>query len=46
MEVPAVIRSEVDRQAVRRSRFQGQRGVHVNAHLTARDLSALARNCP
>jgi magnesium chelatase family protein len=35
----ALIRARVEQaRAVQRSRFQGQRGVHANAHMTARDL--------
>jgi magnesium chelatase family protein len=38
-ESSAAIRARVDRaRAVQRARFQGQRGVHANAHMTARDL--------
>jgi magnesium chelatase family protein len=38
-ESSATIRARVDRaRALQRSRFQGQRGVHANAHMTARDL--------
>jgi magnesium chelatase family protein len=38
-ESSAVIRARVDRaRAVQRTRFQGQRGVHANAHMTTRDL--------
>jgi magnesium chelatase family protein len=38
-ESSAVIRSRVEQaRAVQRARFQGQRGVHANAHMTARDL--------
>jgi magnesium chelatase family protein len=38
-ETSSVIRERVERaRAVQRARFQGQRGVHANAHMTARDL--------
>jgi magnesium chelatase family protein len=38
-ESSASIRSRVERaRSVQRARFQGQRGVHANAHMTARDL--------
>src|SRR3954447_936833 len=38
-ESSAAIRIRVERaRAVQRARFQGQRGVHANAHMTARDL--------
>jgi magnesium chelatase family protein len=38
-ESSAAIRARVDQaRAVQRARFQGQRGVHANAHMTARDL--------
>src|SRR5215207_6490774 len=38
-ESSAAIRIRVERaRAVQRTRFQGQRGVHANAHMTARDL--------
>src|SRR4051812_36052094 len=34
-----VIRARVERaRGIQRTRFQGQRGVHANAHMTARDL--------
>ena len=38
-ETSASIRGRVERaRAIQRARFQGQRGVHANAHMTARDL--------
>ncbi len=38
-ETSGVIRGRVERaRAIQRARFQGQRGVHANAHMTARDL--------
>jgi magnesium chelatase family protein len=38
-ETSAAIRSRVEQaRAIQRARFQGQRGVHANAHMTARDL--------
>jgi magnesium chelatase family protein len=38
-ESSAAIRARVERaRAVQRTRFQGQRGVHANAHMSARDL--------
>jgi magnesium chelatase family protein len=38
-ETSATIRTRVDRaRAVQRARFQNQRGVHANAHMTSRDL--------
>ena len=38
-ESSAAIRIRVERaRAVQRARFQGQRGVHANAHMTPRDL--------
>jgi magnesium chelatase family protein len=38
-ESSATIRGRVERaRAIQRARFQGQRGVHANAHMTARDL--------
>lgn len=38
-EPSAAIRGRVERaRAVQRARFRGQRGVHANAHMTARDL--------
>jgi magnesium chelatase family protein len=38
-ESSAAIRRRVEQaRAVQRSRFQGQRGVHANAHMSARDL--------
>jgi magnesium chelatase family protein len=38
-ETSAVIRGRVEQaRAVQRARFQGQRGVHANAHMSARDL--------
>jgi len=38
-ESSAAIRLRVERaRALQRARFQGQRGVHANAHMTARDL--------
>jgi magnesium chelatase family protein len=43
-ETSAVIRGRVERaRAVQRARFQGQRGVHANAHMTARDLRRYCR---
>jgi magnesium chelatase family protein len=38
-ETSAAIRRRVERaRGVQRTRFQGQRGVHANAHMTPRDL--------
>jgi len=38
-ESSAAIRSRIERaRGIQRTRFQGQRGVHANAHMTARDL--------
>jgi magnesium chelatase family protein len=38
-ETSGAIRGRVERaRAIQRARFQGQRGVHANAHMTARDL--------
>jgi len=38
-ESSSAVRIRVERaRAVQRARFQGQRGVHANAHMTARDL--------
>jgi magnesium chelatase family protein len=38
-ETSVAIRARVEQaRAVQRTRFQGQRGVHANAHMTARDL--------
>jgi magnesium chelatase family protein len=38
-ETSGAIRARVEQaRAVQRTRFQGQRGVHANAHMTARDL--------
>jgi magnesium chelatase family protein len=38
-ETSGIIRGRVERaRAIQRARFQGQRGVHANAHMTARDL--------
>src|SRR5688572_14967548 len=43
-ETSATIRGRVEQaRAVQRSRFQGQRGVHANAHMTARDLRRYCR---
>jgi magnesium chelatase family protein len=43
-ETSADIRSRVERaRAVQRARFQGQRGVHANAHMSARDLRRYCR---
>jgi magnesium chelatase family protein len=43
-ETSATIRTRVDQaRAVQRARFQGQRGVHANAHMTSRDLRRQCR---
>jgi magnesium chelatase family protein len=43
-ETSGVIRGRVERaRAIQRARFQGQRGVHANAHMTARDLRRYCR---
>jgi magnesium chelatase family protein len=46
-ESSAAIRSRVERaRGVQRARFQGQRGVHANAHMSARDLRRHCRLSP
>jgi magnesium chelatase family protein len=43
-ESSVAIRARVEQaRAVQRTRFQGQRGVHANAHMTARDLRRYCR---
>jgi magnesium chelatase family protein len=43
-EPSAVIRERVEQaRAIQRARFQGQRGVHANAHMSARDLRRYCR---
>jgi magnesium chelatase family protein len=43
-ETSVAIRARVEQaRAVQRTRFQGQRGVHANAHMTARDLRRYCR---
>jgi magnesium chelatase family protein len=43
-ETSAAIRARVEQaRSVQRARFQGQRGVHANAHMTARDLRRYCR---
>jgi magnesium chelatase family protein len=46
-ERSAVVRARVEQsRAVQRRRFQGQRGIHANAHMTARDLRHHCRVTP
>jgi magnesium chelatase family protein len=46
-ERSAVVRARVERaRALQRRRFQGQRGIHANAHMTARDLRRYCRLTP
>jgi magnesium chelatase family protein len=46
-ETSAVIRGRVEQaRAVQRTRFRGRRGVHANAHMTARDLRRHCRLGP
>jgi magnesium chelatase family protein len=46
-ETSAAIRRRVEQaRSVQRRRFQGQRGVHANAHMTARDLRRYCRLTP
>jgi magnesium chelatase family protein len=43
-ETSTSIRGRVERaRAIQRARFQGQRGVHANAHMTSRDLRRYCR---
>jgi magnesium chelatase family protein len=43
-ENSATIRARVEQaRSVQRARFQGHRGVHANAHMTARDLKRYCR---
>src|ERR687895_863367 len=46
-ERSAVVRARVEQsRAIQRRRFQGQRGIHANAHMTARDLRRHCRLTP
>jgi magnesium chelatase family protein len=46
-ESSAIIRGRVEQaRAVQRARFHGQRGIHANAHMSARDLRRYCRLTP